>query len=125
VSSTVKADSTLPDFRVTYRLFTAEEGGRKTSAYQGIRSDFRYEDKAISTGTWIIHPVFLGLDERVLPVEPLPMVGQANILILNTELRSLHRQHIHLGTHGYFVEGPHRIGVCEVVEVLRLSQNIH
>jgi hypothetical protein len=125
VSSTVEADSTLPDFRVTYRLFTAEEGGRKTSAYQGIRWDFRYEDNAISTGTWIIHPVFLGLDEQVLPVEPLPMVGQANMFILNAELRSLHRQRIRLGTRGYFVEGPHRVGVCEVVEVLRLSQNIH
>jgi hypothetical protein len=125
VSSTVEADSTLPDFRVTYRLFTAEEGGRKTSAYQGIRWDFRYEDNAISTGTWIIHPVFLGLDGQVLPVEPLPMVGQANMFILNTELRSFHRQRIRLGTRGYFVEAPHRVGVCEVVEVLRLSQNIH
>ncbi|MGI4733579.1 MAG: hypothetical protein ACRYG7_00195 [Janthinobacterium lividum] len=125
MSATINPDSALPDFRVTYRLFTAEEGGRKTPAYQGIRWDFRYEDKAISTGTWIIHPEFLGLNGQVLPVEPLPMLGQSNMFILNAELRSFHRQHIRPGTCGYFVEGPHRVGVCEVVEVLRLSQKTY
>ena len=112
----------LPDFRVTYRLFTAEEGGRKTSAYQGIRWDFRYEDKAISTGTWIIHPEFLGLKGEILPIEPLPMLGQADMYILNPDLRSFHQQHIRPGVRGYFVEGPKRVGVCEVVEVLGLRR---
>jgi hypothetical protein len=112
-----------PDFRVTYRLFTAEEGGRKTPAYQGIRWDFRYEDKVISTGTFIIHPEFLGLSGEVLPIEPLPMSGQANMFIFNPKLRDFHRQHLHLGVRGYFVEGPHRVGVCEVVEIIGLHKN--
>ena len=114
----------LPDFRVTYRLFTAEEGGRRTPAYQGIRWDFCYEDKAISTGTWIIRPEFLDLNGNVLPIEPLSMMGQANIFILNPDLRSFHQQHLQPGVRGYFVEGPTRVGVCEVVEVLGLRRKL-
>jgi hypothetical protein len=114
----------LPDFRVTYRIFTAEEGGRRTPACQGIRWDFRYEDKAISTGTWVIHPEFLDLAGNVLPIEPIPMMGQANMFILNPDLRSFHQQHIQLGVRGYFVEGPTRVGVCEVVEVLGLRRKL-
>lgn len=34
------------DFQVTYHLFSAEEGGRYTPAYQGIRWDIRYEDES-------------------------------------------------------------------------------
>lgn len=116
--------SRLPDFRVTYRLFTAEEGGRKTPAYQGIRWDFRYEEKSISTSTWMIHPEFLDLKGGVLPIEPLPMMGQANMFVLNPELCNFHRQHIRPGVRGYFVEGPRRVGVCEVVEVLGLRRKL-
>jgi hypothetical protein len=114
----------LPDFRVTYRLFTAEEGGRKTPAYQGIRWDFRYEDKAISIGTWMIHPEFLDLKGEVFPIEPLPMLGQANMFILSRELCNFHQQYIQPGVRGYFVEGPTRVGVCEVVEVLWLRRKL-
>lgn len=112
----------LPDFRVTYRLYTAEEGGRKTPAYQGIRWDFRYDDPAISTGTWMIRPVFLGLDGLPLSLVPLPHVGQADMYTLSGGLQAFHRQHIRPGVRGYFVEGSRRMGVCEVVEVIRLKQ---
>lgn len=113
-----------PDFRVTYRLFTAEEGGRKTPPFQGIRWDFRYEDKAIHTGTWMIWPEFLGLDGAVLPPGPIPEFGQANMFCFNPDAREFHRQHIRLGVRGYFMEGPRRVGVCEVLEVLGLRQEL-
>ena len=111
-----------PDFRVTYRLYTAEEGGRKTPAYQGIRWDFRYEDKAISTHTHMIWPEFLAPDGKVLPPGPLPAFGQANMFCLTAGPQLLHRQYIRPGVRGYFVEGSRRVGVCEVVEALRLKQ---
>jgi hypothetical protein len=110
----------LPDFRVTYRLFTAEEGGRKMPAYQGIRWDFRYEDKSIHTGIWMIWPEFLGLDGEVLPPGQIPDLGQANMFCVNKDSHTFHRQHIQPGVRGYFVEGARRMGVCEVVEVLGL-----
>jgi hypothetical protein len=110
----------LPDFRVTYRLFTAKEGGRRMPAYQGIRWDFRYEDKSIHTGTWMIWPEFLGLDGEVLPLGQIPDLGQANMFCVNTDSHTFHRQHIRPGGRGYFVEGSRRMGVCEVVDVLKL-----
>jgi len=111
-----------PDFRVTYRLFTAEEGGRKTPPSQGIRWDFRYEDKAIHTGTWMIWPEFLGLDGEVLPPGLIPASGQANMFCFNLDSREFHCQHIRPAVRGYFVEGPRRVGVCEVVEVIGLRK---
>ena len=42
-----------PGFQVTYR-FTAEEGGRRSTPHQHIQWDFRYEDKIIHTGTFMI-----------------------------------------------------------------------
>jgi len=113
-----------PDFRVTYRLFTAEEGGRKMPPFQGIRWDFCYEDKAINTSTWMIWPEFLGLDGAVLSPGPIPELGQANMFCLNPDARGFHRQYIQPGVRGYFVEGPRRVGVCEVVEVLGLLQKL-
>jgi len=110
----------LPDFRVTYHLFTPEEGGRKTPAYQGIRWDFRYEDKFIHPGTWMIWPEFLDLTGEVLALGPIPDMGQANMFCVNTDNHTFHRQHIRPGVRGYFVEGSRRMGVCEVVEVLGL-----
>ena len=110
-----------PDFRVTYRLFTAEEGGRKTPFYQHIRWDFRYEDRAISTGHYMIWPEFLDADRIMVPNGPCSPIGQANMFCINSELRDFHRQHIRPGVRGYFTEG-RPVGVCEVVEVLGLRQ---
>ncbi|WP_332874860.1 DUF433 domain-containing protein [Hymenobacter psoromatis] len=109
-----------PDFRVTYRLFTVEEGGRKTPAYQGIRWDFCYEDKTIVPGwRFMIYPEFLDPDGYVIPNGPFSPVGQANMFILMPERRDFHRQHIRPGVRGFFMDGL-PAGVCEVTEVLSL-----
>ncbi|MGI4866875.1 MAG: DUF433 domain-containing protein [Janthinobacterium lividum] len=107
------------DFRITYRLLTKEEGGRKTPAYQHIRWDFRYEGR---TETWMIWPEFLDPDGKMVPNGPFSPVGQANMFIVNPERRQVHRQYILPGVRGYFVEGPTRVGVCEVVKVLGLRK---
>jgi len=107
-----------PDFRVTYRLFTAEEGGRKTPAYQHIRWDFRYEDTKAS---WMIWPEFLDPDGKMVPNGPFSPVGQADMFIINPESLESHRPHVRPGQRGYFWEG-RPVGVCEVVEMLGLRQ---
>ncbi len=104
------------DFRVTYRLFTTEEGGRKTAAYQHIRWDFRYEG---TVETWMIWPEFLDPDGQMVPNGPFSPVGQANMFIINPERREFHRQRIRPGVRGFFLEGK-PVGVCEVIEVLAL-----
>ena len=121
-----KAFGRDPDFRVTYRLFTVEEGGRKTPAYQGIRWDFRYEDESIRMaggfgGSYMIYPEFLDLDGYVIPNGPFSPIGQANMFILIPERGDFHRQHIRPGVRGFFMEGK-PVGVCEVVEILGLQQ---
>jgi uncharacterized protein (DUF433 family) len=108
-----------PDFRVTYRLFTAEEGGRKTSAHQHIRWDFCYEDKDMPRGRFMIFPEFLDPDGYIIPNGPFSPIGQANMFIARSDRRAFHRQYIQPGTRGFFMEG-FPAGVCEVVEVLGL-----
>ncbi|QKG54567.1 hypothetical protein GKZ67_00070 [Hymenobacter sp. BRD67] len=111
------------DFRVTYRLFTAEEGGRNTPAYQGIRWDIRYAEED-RPHTWMVYPEFIDPDGFPIPNGPFAPIGRANMFVLNPDLRSVHRQLICPGTRGYFMEGSRRMGVWEVAEVLGLRQEL-
>jgi hypothetical protein len=112
-----------PDFRVSYSLISAEDGGRKTPAYQHIRWDFRYADTEVSTGTFCIWPEVLTPAGVFIPEgEIIPQHGLADMLIINPTTRPFHQERIRPGVRGYFVEGPRRIAVCEVVEVLGLHQ---
>lgn len=113
-----------PDFRVTYRLFTEEEGGRKTPAYQHIRWDFCYEDSAMPTGNLMVYPEFLDPDGKMIPNGPFAPVGQAAMFCLSTSGQTSHHPYIRPGVRGYFVEGARRVGVCEVVEVLGFRQKL-
>jgi len=109
------------DFRVTYRLFTAEEGGRKSPAYQGIRWDMCYAEDE-SSKTRMVYPEFIDPDGFPVPNGPFAPVGRADMFVLNPDMLSFHRQLIHPGTRGYFMEGSTRVGVWEVAEVLGLCQ---
>ncbi|GAA4045433.1 hypothetical protein GCM10022409_34340 [Hymenobacter glaciei] len=115
-----------PDFRVSYRLFSAEEGGRKTSHFQHIRWDFSYEDETIGkpNQVFLIWPEFISDSGQVLPEgQPMPKQGLADMFIANPAFRAFHSQHIKVGVRGYFREGFRKIALCEVVEILALHQN--
>jgi hypothetical protein len=112
-----------PDFRVSYRLYTTAEGGRRTPPHQHIRWDFRYDDKSISSSTFWIWPEILLPNGELAPAGPIPAYGLADMFILFPQYRAFHRPHIHPGVRGYFIEGTRRVGVCEVVEVLGLLTN--
>ncbi|RYD68284.1 MAG: DUF5077 domain-containing protein [Verrucomicrobiaceae bacterium] len=109
------------DFRVTYRLFTAEEGGRKTPAYQGIRWDICYAEDT-SAKTRMVYPEFIDPDGFPVPNGPFAPIGRADMFVLSPDMLSFHRQLIHSGTRGYFMEGSTRVGVWEVAQVLGLRQ---
>ena len=118
-------ETLLPDFRVTYRLFTAEEGGRKTPAIQHIRWDFSYEEKTNAPkGRFMIFPEFLDPDGCLIPNGPFSPVGQANMFIVDSDRRDFHRQYIRPGIRGFFMDGGFAAGVCEVTEVLGLRQPV-
>ncbi|MBH8558422.1 hypothetical protein [Hymenobacter negativus] len=115
-----------PDFRVSYSLFSAEEGGRKTPHFQHIRWDFSYEEESIAEGNklFMIWPEFITPLGEMLPEgEPMPQNGLADMFILNNALREFHSQHIKPGVRGYFREGSRKIGVCEIIEIIALYQN--
>ena len=92
--------------------------------HQHIKWNFRYDDKSIHTGTFMIWPEFLGLDGKLLPAGEVPPLGQADMFFFGPGPQELHRQHIRPGVRGYFVEGSRRMGVCEVVEVLGLYRKL-
>ena len=115
---------TGPDFRVRYQFLSEAEGGRKELPFQHIRSDFLYEgDNPREDGIWCIWPEFLSADGVVLPEDGrrVPAAGLADMYILNGDLRPEHARRIRVGTRGFFVEGPKKTAVCEVVAVLDLS----
>jgi hypothetical protein len=113
-----------PDFRVSYRLYSPEEGGRQTPPHQHIRWDFTYDDKSISrTGGFMIWPEMLLPSGGLAPAGPIPAQGLADMFIIYPQYRAFHRLHLRPGVRGYFMEGNRRVGVCEVVEVLGLHTN--
>lgn len=114
----------VADFRVTYRLFTTEEGGRKTPAYQGIRWDIRYAEET-RPHNWMVYPEFIDPDGFSIPNGPFASAGRADMFILDPNLLDFHRQLIYPGTRGYFMEGSTRVGVWEVTELLGLRQAPH
>lgn len=113
-----------PDFRVRYRLYSTEEGGRRHLPFQGLRCDFWYPHPAHNRPdvAFMIWPEFL--DESGEPILqkniPMPQSGMANMWIVSDKFRPYHRDKIKVGTTGYFMEGAWRTAACEVTEMLSL-----
>ncbi|WP_227871847.1 hypothetical protein [Paenibacillus bovis] len=112
------------DFRVRYRFYAQEEGGRRTLPYQGYRADFAYaaDERLI---LYMIHPEFEDEHGQVIGREEhVPACGTALVWIVIPERRQdIHRHRIHTGTRGYMMEGPHRTAEVEVIEILGLFTN--
>lgn len=96
-----------PDFRVTYHIYSPEEG-RYSQAFQRIRWNFRYEHPAhVAWANFIIYPEFKDFAGHLIKdtTLPLPFYGMANMWILDKAMIDYHRGKIRIGTHGYFMEG--------------------
>ena len=114
-----------PDFIVSYRLYTPEEGGRKTT-YQHLRCDFMYEgDDPTDDGIYMIHPEFLdGVGHPLAENVAVPLSGTASMWILSPEMRaSIHRRRVKIGVRGHFMEGPRKIGDLTIEEIAGLNTN--
>lgn len=111
------------DFIVQYRFFSADEGGRKGNPGQGYRSDFLYSGDENIKQLWMIWPEFLDEEENVILDKsvPVPTSGKAKMWILNETLQNLHRERIKIGLKGFFMEGPHKVAECEVIQIVNLS----
>ena len=112
------------DFRVKYQFYPLEEGGRYSLPHQGLRSNFWYEhtDHKMK-GVFMIWPEFEDAQGHLIEEGPVLAEGIARMWIIAANTRSYHRARIQVGTIGYFMEGHRRTGVCEVIELVGLSNN--
>lgn len=113
------------DFRVSYRFYSKEEGGRERMPYQGYRCDFWYEHEANKENSvFMIWPEFEDVNGDVILDTGLPVnsSGTARMLIINDEMRSYHLGKIKTGMTGYFIEGK-KVAECKVIEILDLHTN--
>ena len=114
------------DFRVRYRFYKQEEGGRTHLPYQGIRSDFWYEHPDNSPDKlFMIFPEFENEDGQFIIEndKSVPQSGTARMWIVIPERRIIHKERIKVGTKGYFKEGDKSTAECEVIEILGLFEN--
>jgi len=122
-----KVRKSPPDFRVKYRLYSEEEGGRKNPTFQGLRCDFSYDgDDIQKTGIFAIHPEFEDEFGNIILDKSLPVSNQgtACMWILFPEMRrEVHVHRIVIGVIGYFMAGSRKMGQVEVIEILGLYTN--
>lgn len=116
-----------PDFRVKYKFYSETENGRKMPPSQGYRSDFSYDDDDMEKiDLFAIHPEFEDENGNVILVRdsPVPLEGTARMWILFPEMRKLvHSARIKPGIIGYFMEGPRKVAIAEVIEIVGLHTN--
>ncbi len=112
------------DFKVRYKFRSPEEGGRKSLPFQGIRSDFSYEEDEEERQS-MIWPEFLDATGKLITDSdtPVPESGTALMWIINPERRPLHQKMIRIGTKGFFREGTLYTADCEVIEIIALHEN--
>jgi hypothetical protein len=115
------------DFNVTYRFYSVEEGGRSILPAQGYRCDFSYQGDDIEvTGIYMIHPEFEDNEGNLILDNSISVnkIGTARMWILIPEMREeAHKHRIKVGTKGYFMEGPRRVGEVEVIKIVGLHSN--
>lgn len=111
-----------PDFEAVIRLFSTEEGGRRTPAFNGVRWDFDYVDGSRELGSYMIWPEFVEETGESWPKDvPLPVGVEipALMYILDEKLReSLHRERLQPGVRFWVIEGSRRVGEGRVVKGL-------
>jgi len=114
-----------PDFRVKYRFYSQEEGGRYMLPYQGYRSNFWYDNEKHEKGmSFIIWPEFEDEEGNVITDKSIsvPENGTARMWIINDDFIKYHQGKIKLGTKGYFKEGQRSTAECEVIELINISE---
>lgn len=114
----------VPDFEATIRILTAEEGGRTTAPFNGIRWDFAYREDQAADSLYMIWPDFYGPSGDSLPTDaPLPIGVEipARMTVVAHETRdSIHGARVRPGVEFYCHEGRQRVAVGRVTRVVGL-----
>ena len=112
------------DFEATIRIFSPEEGGRRTPALNGIRWDFAYADEQPGETLYMIWPDFFGAEGHSFRADqPLP-VGvalSARMMIVADQMRAdLHGGRIAPGVRFFCHEGGTRVAEGVVTRITGL-----
>ncbi len=125
----MKSDRLYPhdDFEAVIRVFSTQDGGRRTPALNGIRWDFAYaEDGLNPPSLYMIWPDFVGADGRsLLTDKPLPVGPElpARMFVLMDEMRAkVHRSRIAPGVRFFCHEGGRRVAEGVVTQITGLFQ---
>lgn len=112
------------DFLATIRIFTPDEGGRKSPVFNGIRWDFSYADPAGPDELYMIYPDFLTpTGQSITGGSPLPTSIElpARMIILVDEMREqVHRARIKPGVTFHCREGGTRVALGRVTHITGL-----
>jgi translation elongation factor EF-Tu-like GTPase len=115
------------DFEALIRIYRADEGGRKTPPFNGMRWDFAYEGDSISDSMYMIYPDFYDSEGNSLATDQALSVGAdlpARMHILNDEFRvSIHRQRVQVGTRFFCQEGPKAVASGVVTRITHLHND--
>lgn len=113
------------DFEALIRIYTFEEGGRKSAPFNGIRWDFAYADDVPLKELYMIPPDFYDQNGDSLPRDqPLPLNLElpARMFVCVDRMREqLHRSRIHEGVRFYCHEGARRVAEGRVTRITGLS----
>jgi hypothetical protein len=101
------------NFKIKYRFYSEDEGGRKKLPYQGYRSDFFYNEKA-----FMIWPRFEDKEGNLIEdgTEVLEN-GIARMIIINPAFEQYHSENLKIGTKCFLIEGLRKVAECEVIEI--------
>jgi hypothetical protein len=112
------------DFEATIRVYSAEEGGRRTPVYNGIRWDFAFAEDNPPDTLYMIWPDFFAAGGRSLPTDqPLPVGVElsARMGVVMDEMRSVaHRDRIAPGVRFFCHEGRRRVAEGVVTRITGL-----
>lgn len=111
------------DFEAEITILSAEEGGRRTPAFNGMRWDVRYAGERVEDGElYMIWPEFVDEAGDALATDrPLRGTDHARRYILIDEGRQrVHRQRIREGTAFFCMEGPRKVARGTVTKVTGL-----
>ncbi|MCA8830663.1 hypothetical protein [Hymenobacter pini] len=113
------------DFEARVRILRADEGGRNSMAYNGIRWDFAYaQDKPRLLFMWLYPDFFdpeTGNSWRELPL-PADEWLHVRISVFSEHMRAVHQTRIRAGTGFYCCEGSRAVAEGTVTRILSLFE---
>jgi len=112
------------DFETVIRIYSHEEGGRRTPPFNGIRWDFGYADDPPGSSIYMIMPDFFDEHGDSLPTDtPLPIGSElpARMTVINDQIRDeVHRSRIKEGLKFFFHKGGKRVAEGRVTRITGL-----